>query len=711
MASSFGTNTSMGVSGTSGLDWNTIDSLRKQEEETRLTPITKKLQTNIDKQTELTSLKTLLTTLQSSFKTLSDYSTFQKRKTNVEGSGVTASAGEGLAVQDIKLNVSQLAQNDVNQVGQKYAARDSIFSRTGGNISFYHDGTSYNVRVQAGQTLEQVAQSITDATGGAVKGIIMKTGGDNPYQLMVQTENTGEKNRIYFGSSLDGAAVPGGQLKSGEFKVEIGGQSVSIDLAKDVVGSTTSSSSKDNAKAVVDAILKKIEDGAASGDTGLKSLKDQLDSGQIHINVNSKGTGILLNDSTGRQIKVETNNTKVQAAAGVSDTDTDLGFSKKQSVKNDQVVGTGAVNGGLINGKIVVAGVNIDLSTITKAGNTGNQNAQAFVDLINNDATLQGKGITAKYENNRLVLNDEQGDAIEIAALDTTANGTDMKALSALGLQAGSYLSESEFMQSAFKVTNIQTAQDAKFKYNGMDIQRDKNNIDDVVSGLSLELTAVTEKDKDVIVRVSRDDTGISDEIDAFVKAYNEVVAKIAELTRYDEDTEIAGPFNGSSELRTIRTQLNQIINSSDINGKNLVAYGVYIGTDSDGNATGQLKFDKEKFDEAYADDPNAAIEFFRSKTTTDKKGITTETPGIFSKLRDVMDGLITGDSSVLGSLEADLKTESDRLNEQKTSTTEMLDTKYDLMAVRFSAADQQIYAMQAKFQSLSMAIQSAMSS
>ena len=120
-----GTQSVLGIS--SNLTWDVIEQMKDLDVSNQIDPITEKLEKNMEQQTELTSLLTMMTSLNTSFKNLSDYSTYQKRQATVEGSGVKATAGDGLAIQDITINVSQLAQNDVNQVGLKFASRDSIF--------------------------------------------------------------------------------------------------------------------------------------------------------------------------------------------------------------------------------------------------------------------------------------------------------------------------------------------------------------------------------------------------------------------------------------------------------------------------------------------------------------------------------------------------------------------------------------------------------
>lgn len=330
----------MGVLGiSSNLSWDVLNQLKDNDIKNQIDPITKKIETNMEKQTELTSLLTMMTSLNTNFKNLSDFSTYQKRSTSVEGSGIKATAGEGLAIQDIKINVKQLAQNDVNQVGMKFSSRDSVFSTNNTTLKFYHNGTNYSIDIKAGMSVAEVGQAITDATDGDVMGIIMKTGGDNPYQLMIQGKDSGAQNKIYFGSTLESAAMPGGKITSGTFEIEIGGKTISIDLANDVA-SKLGNTAEDNAKAVLEVINQKIEN-----DSSLSDIKDKLKNGEITIGLNSTGKGLLLNDSKGGEIKVNVTDAKIQAAEGVSEVKTDLGFVKTYagSADSELVKGSTAV--------------------------------------------------------------------------------------------------------------------------------------------------------------------------------------------------------------------------------------------------------------------------------------------------------------------------------------------------------------------------------
>ncbi|MCI7046995.1 flagellar filament capping protein FliD [Helicobacter sp.] len=686
-----GTQSVLGIS--SNLTWDVIEQMKELNVRQQIDPITKKIEKNMEQQTELTSLLTMMTSLNTSFKNLSDYSTYQRRQASVEGSGVKATAGDGLAIQDITINVSQLAQNDVNQVGLKFASRDSIFSNENTTLDFYHNGTNYSIDIKAGMTLSDVAQSITDATNGEVMGIIMKTGGDNPYQLMIQSKNSGADNKVYFGSTLESAATPGGKITQGTLEIEIGGEKISVDMSK--IGSNYGNTAEDNAKLIVDAINKEIENNP--------TLKDKVDKGEITIGLNNSGKGIMLNDSLGRAINVTTNGIKVEAAQGTSAVDTDLGFSKK-SVGSDTGLVDMKITAGALTGIFTINGKEFNLSNLTKSGNTAEQNFTSIMDAINNDADLQKAGISASGDPTKgtLTLNSNNGQTINIAAKGANASER-QKVLDSIGLTAGSYTSSKSFLEK-MDITNIQKAQDAKLTYNGIPIERDTNSIDDIVSGLSLELTSVTETGKDVIVRIARDDEGIAEEMKAFVESYNEMYNKLQELTKYDEETKIAGVFNGNSEIRSITRQLNSIINSTDANRNSLVKYGVYMNED------GTLTFKEDTFNTTFKEDPDAAVEFFRSSTKT-VKGESVEIDGVFTQLRNTMDSLITGSNSTLKILESTLVNEQKTLNSDKTSTQKSIDNKYDIMAERWSAYDQMIAQMQQSSKTITQLINQAMNS
>ena len=71
----------LGIS--SNLTWDVIEQMKDLDVSNQIDPITEKLEKNMEQPTELTSLLTMMTSLNTSFKNLSDYSTDQKRQATV----------------------------------------------------------------------------------------------------------------------------------------------------------------------------------------------------------------------------------------------------------------------------------------------------------------------------------------------------------------------------------------------------------------------------------------------------------------------------------------------------------------------------------------------------------------------------------------------------------------------------------------------------
>lgn len=110
---------SLGI-GSSVLNYDVIDKLKKADENTHIAPLDKKIKDNLDKQTELVGLKTMLNTLNANAKKISDYSSYlQRNATSSNESKLKVSVGAGVPVQDINIKIDEIAKNSVNEVGKK----------------------------------------------------------------------------------------------------------------------------------------------------------------------------------------------------------------------------------------------------------------------------------------------------------------------------------------------------------------------------------------------------------------------------------------------------------------------------------------------------------------------------------------------------------------------------------------------------------------
>lgn len=669
---------SLGI-GSNVLNYDVIDKLKKADEKTMIAPIDKKMETNVEKQKELVEVKSLISSLKTPAKNLSDSAPYMARTSNVTGDAIKASVSAGVPIQDIKIDVESLAQGDINEVGTKFSSRDDAFSDRDIKLKFYTNGRNYTVDIKAGMSVGDVAQAITDTTKGEVNGIIMKTGGSKPYQLMINSKNTGEASKIYFGSTLSSDPISDKpiDLAEGDFVLTLkdkNGNDQSINIISDMKDGMTS---QDKAQSLREAIKEAI---SKNSDT-----KDLLDS-DINVGLSDDGKSLVLNDRRGYEIKLSGKKLS------------ELGFNQTQSPQDDLITSNITVKPGQLEGVVSFGSVPINLAKMTKKANTSEQNAKLIAEAIENIA-----GMHAKTDGNgKLILNSEIGE-INITSKD--AKGT--QAIQDLGLKQGLIEGYSKLEQDLFKFKNLQSASDAKFAYNGVSVTRPTNEINDVISGVSLTLQGTTEPGKPAIISIGRDNQVIIDNIKEFVKAYNELVPKLDEVTRYDPETKIAGIFNGVSDIRTIRSSINNVFSQTMGGGadlQSLMQYGLSLDDKS------KMSLDEAKLSSAINANPQKVQDFFYGTDKKNFEGREIHQDGIFVNLNKLLSGLVDGSNAKLKVYEESLDRDAKNLTKDKASAMDLLKTRYDIMSERFAAYDGQIAKANNAFNSVQMMIDQSVS-
>ncbi|GAA7070654.1 flagellar filament capping protein FliD [Helicobacter pylori] len=677
-----GSLSSLGL-GSKVLNYDVIDKLKDADEKALIAPLDKKMEQNVEKQKALVEIKTLLSSLKGPVKTLSDYSTYISRKSNVTGDALSASVGAGVPIQDIKVDVQNLAQGDINELGAKFSSRDDIFSQVDTTLKFYTQNKDYAVNIKAGMTLGDVAQSITDATNGEVMGIVMKTGGNDPYQLMVNTKNTGEDNRIYFGSHLQSTLTNKNALSLGvdgsgksEVSLNLKGADGSMHEVPIMLELPESASIKQKNTAIQKAIEQALENDS--------NFKDLIANGDISIDTLHEGESLIINDRRGGNIEVRGSKAK------------ELGFLQTTTQESDLLKSSRTIKEGKLEGVVSLNGQKLDLKALTKESNTSEENTDAIIQAIN-----AKEGLNAfKNAEGKLVINSKTG-MLTIKGEDALGK----ESLKDLGLSAGIMQSYEASQDTLFMSKNLQKASDSAFTYNGVSITRPTNEVNDVISGVNITLEQTTEPNKPAIISVSRDNQAIIDSLTEFVKAYNELIPKLDEDTRYDADTKIAGIFNGVGDIRTIRSSLNNVFSYSvhtDNGVESLMKYGLSL------DDKGVMSLDEAKLSSALNSNPKATQDFFYGSDSKDMGGREIHQEGIFSKFNQVIANLIDGGNAKLKIYEDSLDRDAKSLTKDKENAQELLKTRYNIMAERFAAYDSQISKANQKFNSVQMMIDQA---
>lgn len=240
-------------------------------------------------------------------------------------------------------------------------------------------------------------------------------------------------------------------------------------------------------------------------------------------------------------------------------------------------------------------------------------------------------------------------------------------------------------------LSSVSAAQDANFTYNGVSVTRGTNDVDDLIVGVDIKLINTGK----TTIKISQNTDSIKDTINSFVSAYNDLIDNLNETTKYDPTTKQQGIFQGVSQIRGIKYDINNTVFSYDSSGVSLADFGITQ------NSTGHLELDESVFDNKIQTDPNAVKDFFKGGTDTHPED------GLFVKLNDKLQSIFMDSYSEVKLYKSYLDNDLKSLADQKDAQTKQIENKYNILAKKFAAYDNIISTFNAQSQSLQMQIQS----
>jgi len=262
-------------------------------------------------------------------------------------------------------------------------------------------------------------------------------------------------------------------------------------------------------------------------------------------------------------------------------------------------------------------------------------------------------------------------------------------------------LTEGEGLNLGFSEEDnrVQTAQNALFEYNGIEISRSSNSVDDLIYGVKIELKETSVSPQQVAITENMGT--ITEEMQNFVSSFNSVISSLSEATKFDDESKKAGAFQGDSNITSITRELNRIVLDRDSDNNTLSKFGITL------NKLGHLEFDSTTFEAEFKKDSSAVKQFFQGTDST-VGGRTVHTGGAFYRLNETLDGYV-GSNGRLTYLDQGLTSESENLQKERERSLELLNTKYDMLANRYAAYDGMIGQLTSGFQSLQMQIETQM--
>ncbi len=233
---------------------------------------------------------------------------------------------------------------------------------------------------------------------------------------------------------------------------------------------------------------------------------------------------------------------------------------------------------------------------------SSNDTLQGLANAINNADSGVSAGIIDTGNGFQLVLStDETGtaNAVSITAADSDGNNTDAAGLSRFAFN------DTMDVESGLRQTIA--AQDAVMEINGVEVTRATNTIENVIDGLTFNLT----EEGQTTIKVEQDTAAVAERVQAFVDKFNALQTTITELSSFNSETGQGSILTGDAAVRNIQSELRRVLTDivpglENANVRTLADVGVT--TDF---RTGELQFDSNRFQQQLLANPDDVTALF----------------------------------------------------------------------------------------------------
>ncbi|MDH2431311.1 flagellar filament capping protein FliD [Pokkaliibacter sp. MBI-7] len=403
--------------------------------------------------------------------------------------------------------------------------------------------------------------------------------------------------------------------------------------------------------------------------SALKTFSDSLDTLADASKMAAKNPTITNTDDIEAFTADTTNSASVgsydievlQLAKGSTATTADGTFSSSSSVVSS-TAGTLTFSAGSNTFSInVKAGMTVD--QLRTAVNNATDNFGITANIVNTGDSSVGSqlvfssSITGDTSNNLVITNNNS--SLDSVSTVATGSGTTM---------------------------SVTDAQKSHITIDGTDVYGDSNELEGVISNVTLNLLAKTKTDSPSTLKIGTDEEDVQGYIEDFVKNYNTMMDVLDELgksgTYTSSGTQLTdgGDLSGDSLIRGLKSQLSKIV-AGAVSGANTnlnTLYSVGISMDSDGNLeitdsnTYGGSSGEDRLDSALSDQFDNIASLFSGDN-----GIAGQMQALLKQYTQSGNGLLAERTTSYNDQLDQLIDQSNTIAEKQTSYEEMLTKKY----------------------------------
>ncbi|MEX0769760.1 MAG: flagellar filament capping protein FliD [Balneolaceae bacterium] len=225
---------------------------------------------------------------------------------------------------------------------------------------------------------------------------------------------------------------------------------------------------------------------------------------------------------------------------------------------------------------------------------------------------------------------------------------------------------------------------DANFTIDGVTFTRSSNTIDDVIDGVNFELVQAQAGNHQITVE--RDIESVTQGIESFVEAYNELNSTIRKNTFLNSESGNRGPLQRERAIRNLSNSMRHTFLEpvQSMSGESVTLLtDIGIEFNQDGSMTIE---DPDKLESVILQDSELLNELF------------TASDGLISKIRTGVESSFSGDGSVLESIEAGFDSRIDRTNNRIEREERFLERREVQLRKEFAELQQIIDRGQSQF-------------
>ncbi len=312
--------------------------------------------------------------------------------------------------------------------------------------------------------------------------------------------------------------------------------------------------------------------------------------------------------------------------------------------------------------------------TVTSSGAyTGTTNKTYMVQI-----TTGGAVGTAKFK-----VSEDGGmtwtasDAFTTSATPTDIYQTaDQGAQLAFGAGTKDFAVGDTFTVDAYYPT-LTKPQDAVFDVNGLQFTKSSNTVTDAIPGVTLNLLSPPAGNTPVTINVSDDNQTITNNINTFVSAYNNVIQFIKNNASYNASTQTAGPLQGDATVNDVQMALGDFVSQqvAGLTGTYTSLSQIGITTQDDGT----MSLDSSKLATALQQDPASVAKLFAGD------GTTTGVQGIGEAMSSYLDGITNSSTGMISTRINNLNQDISNLDQEISDKQEQVTNYTNNLKAQFA--------------------------